>query len=550
LAIELAAARARFMTMGALRGQLSRRLDALAEGPADLPSRQRSLRGALQWSYELLDTHQQRLFADLAVFEGGATLETIAEVCGGSQRSKGELQRDAEVLADKSLLQVIDVAGQTRFAMLETIREYALEHLGAASDGAEAVHRRHAEYFASYAELAERQLRSDGQIRWLAWLDAERANMHAAIGWALEHAGAEIAGRICAALWPFWRARGSFYEARRWLKATLDLGTAVPAATRAAAFNGAGVLALFQNEYELAAGLLAESRDLYTTIGDMRGVAHALSNLGWLAHDRSHPHQAEWLFEDSLARRRAIGDTWGEGWSLNNLGMTALERGEPEAARARFEESAAIFRHLGDSMGSSQTICNLGWAIQELGEYEQATALFSESLALSRQLDDARGAAHNLSNLALMAMYRGSYQQAHDLFAESLGVFRDIGDRRGMAEALEGLAGAAGLEGAPEQAARLFGVAAALREAIGAPLLGADRSRYETTLTAARELLDEAAWERAWAEGRDTSTDEAITNALENIERSLHTKPRISARPEVTRRRGRASGAVSTTGVE
>jgi tetratricopeptide (TPR) repeat protein len=165
-------------------------------------------------------------------------------------------------------------------------------------------------------------------------------------------------------------------------------------------------------------------------------------------------------------------------------------------------------------MGLATALADLGWATQELGDYAQATALFSESLSLGQRLDDARSVANNLSNLALMALYSADYPKASDLFADSLAAFSDLGDRRGMAESLEGLAGVAGVQGRPEQAARLFGSAEALRETIGAPLLPHDRSRYATTLAAAREQLDEDAWNQAWANGRAASVEEIVAPLL------------------------------------
>jgi tetratricopeptide (TPR) repeat protein len=211
----------------------------------------------------------------------------------------------------------------------------------------------------------------------------------------------------------------------------------------------------------------------------------------------------------------------GEASSLNNLGMMALERPDVQAARGLFSRSADLYRRVGNAMGLAQALSNLGWVEQELGEFTRATELFSESLALAQQLEDARGAAHNLSNLGLMALYGGHFGRANDCFVHALAAFNDVGDRRGVAEGLEGVAGVHGVQGRPAQAARLFGLAEALRESIGAPLLPADRSRYESVMAAAREQLDAATWNQAWAAGRAASNEETVAELL------------VAARPEV-----------------
>jgi predicted ATPase/DNA-binding XRE family transcriptional regulator/Tfp pilus assembly protein PilF len=508
LAIELAASRAKVDSPVELLERLERRLEALSSGPADFSERQRSLRGALDWSFELLEPAQQRAFARLSVFADGGTLEAIGAVCDGAA--------SVEVLADKSLLLVEHSAGRARFSMLETVREYAQQCLPVGEE--EPLRRRHAAYFANFAERAQRELHGKEQLTWLSQLDREHSNLRTALGWAVRTMNFDLAARLCAALWPFWRARGYFHEGRRWLSAVLVNVAETSPATRAAVLNGAGVLALFQSDYAAASTSLEESRAVYTSLGDRAGLAHAISNLGWLAHDQSDYQTAERLFNESLDLRRAVGDAWGEAWSHNNLGMVLLERGDMVGARASFAKSVRLFRRVGDLIGSAQALSNLGWANQELGEYELATQLFTESLALCRRLDDARSAANNLSNLGLMALYAGDYARAHDLFVESLAAFHDLGERRGIAEALEGLAGVAGVGGRAEEAAHLFGCAELLRESIGAPLLPADRSRYETTLAAAREQVDGARWDAAWNAGRATSLDDLLATLLELVD--------------------------------
>jgi predicted ATPase/DNA-binding XRE family transcriptional regulator len=517
LAIELAASRARTMSPKALLEQLGHRLDLLSAGPSDLSPRQRSMRGALDWSYELLDGDARAVFNRLSLFAGGATLDAIVAVCAEMALPEASVKRAVDNLADKSLLNVSELGDTTRFEMLETIREYAFERLDDSSQAAErqALLRRLAGHFASFADQAQERLRGPQQMDWLQRLQADHDNLRAALGWAIDSGEAESAGRLCSALWPFWRVRGYFEEGRRWLSSALALGPSLPLEYRAGVLNGAGVLAILQNDYSRANTLLTEARDAYATLGDDSGLAFVLRNLGWIAQESGDYERAEALCTQSLGLSRQAGDRWGEAWFLNNLGMVALERDDPTQASTDFSDSAELFRRLGDGMGALQALTNLGWATQELGDYARATTLFSEGLSLAQRLEDARGVANNVSNLALMALYRADYAQASDLFADSLAAFSELGDRRGVAEALEGLAGLSGVQGKAEQAARLFGAAEALREAIGAPLLPHDRSRYTTTIEAAREQVDDDAWRRAWAAGRASSVEDLVASLLE-----------------------------------
>jgi tetratricopeptide (TPR) repeat protein len=495
----------------ALLEHLGQRLDLLANGPTDFTPRQRSMRGALDWSYDLLDQDERRLFGCISVFSGGATPDALAAV--SSEATAG---RVAESLADKSLLHVREVAGGMRFEMLETIRAYALEQQAAPGGDADeqVLRKRHAAYFGGLARRARSELRGPDQIAWLQRLDADHDNLRAALEWALDHSDPELVGHLCADLWPFWRARGYFHEGRRWLAAALAVSAELPPTVRASMLVGAGVLALAQSDYSVATALLGQSRDLYGEVDDTQGVALALSMLGIAAHDTGDAQRANALFEDSLRLRRSIGDRWGEATALHNLGMTALGRGAIDDASKLFEDSAQLFRILGDWRGLAQALSNLGWTTHELGDFDRATLLFKESLDLGQRLEDARAVASNLSNLGLMALYRGDYTSAGDLYVDSLVAFNELGYGRGVAESLEGLAAVAGVSGRPRDAARLFGQAEMMREALGAPLLPADRSRYTATSTAAREQLDDEAWNAAWAEGRVLAIEDTLAMLL------------------------------------
>jgi len=508
LAIELAASRTRSMSPVNLVAELSQRLDLLSAGPSNFTSRQRSMRGALDWSHELLSDVERRLFRRMSVFGGGATLEAIVAVCGESPRITREV---VDSLVDKSLLTRVEDA-TSRFGMLEVVREYATEQM-LLSEGprqVESSRQSHAEFFAALADAAPDGLRSREQLSWIGRLELDHDNVRAALDWALHHRDAGLVGRLAAGIWPFWRAHGYFIEGSRWLDAALALGDELPKRSRASILNGAGALAILQADYQTASRRLEEALALYRELDDEREVASVLSNLGWAAHDSADVDRAEELFNASLRIRRRLGDTLEEANSVNNLGMIAVTRENPREAASLFAQSARLFEREGDSISMAQALTNQGWALQLLGDYAGASRLFSKSLALAEKFQDARRVANNLASLALMAVYRGDYATARDVFTDSLTIFTELHDRRGIAESLEGLAGVAGLQYRPDDAARLFGLAAALRESAGAPLLAGDRARYESALAAAREQLDEPAWSAAWQSGQEADFDEEV----------------------------------------
>jgi tetratricopeptide (TPR) repeat protein len=470
------------------------------------------MRGALDWSHELLSEVERRLFRRMSVFGRGAALEAIVAVCGGTPRLTREV---IESLVDKSLVTRVDEAN-SRFGMLEVVREYATEQMLLADGPAqiESSRRCHAEFFATLADAAPDGLRGHAQLDWISRLELDHDNLRAALEWSLQDEDAELVGRLAAGTWPFWRARGYYHEGSRWLDAALALGDRLPNRSRASILSGAGVLAILQADYPTANARLQESLTEYRQLTDAFGVAFALNNLGWAAHDSADVERAEELFKESLRIRREQGDTWGECVSINNLGMIAVTRDEPRQAAALFAQSARLFESIGDSINMAQALTNQGWAQQLLGDYAGASRLFSRSLALAERFQDSRRVANNLASLALMAVYRGDYASGGDLYTDSLTIYTELHDRRGVAESLEGLAGVAALQHRPQEAARLFGLAGALRETAGAPLLAGDRARYESALAAAREQLPEPAWSEAWQAGREADFDEEVARLV------------------------------------
>jgi non-specific serine/threonine protein kinase len=325
LAIELAAARVRLLPPEAILQRLSRTLDLLSAGSRDLPDRQRTLRGAIAWSYDLLTPAEQALYRRLAVFVGGCTLEAAEAVIGVDEAGAGlDVVDGIASLVDKSLLRR-DEGGdaEPRFRMLETIREYALERLVEAGES-DRFHRRHADGCLTLAEQAEPGLIGPRQAAWLDRLEADHDNLRAALSWLARHGLAEHGLRLGAALRRFWRARGYITEGRERMSALLSLlGARGRTASRAKALHAAGWLAREQGDYGEARGLFEESLDIYRELDDTRGIGWALVDLGFLTRYQGDYVAARSLLEESLGLLKRVGDTEGMAASLGNLGLIA-----------------------------------------------------------------------------------------------------------------------------------------------------------------------------------------------------------------------------------
>ena len=514
LALELAAARITLLAPKALLGRLDNRMKLLTGGARDLPERRQTLRGAIDWSYSLLDSQEQQLFTRLAVFVGGFVLDAAEAVChvdGGLDVLAGLAS-----LLDNSLLRTADQQDdEQRFALLQTIREYALERLAASGDE-EAVRQAHAVHFCRFAEEAAPKLIGPEQESWLQRLEIEHDNLRAALQWLIDAVDTQLALRLAAALGQFWEIRGYLSEGRRWFDEVLAGSGGAPDSVRAQALTELGALSLRQGDYERAAQLYEECLTVYRGLGDDQGIAGSLNNLAMIAHQGGKYSQAEALHEEALALQRALGDRWGTATSLNNMGIVALDRGDLPLARSRFEESLTIYRQLGDRRGIASVLTNLGVVSLDVGDFTSTGRHFQESLAIYRPLGDRRGIANALNYLGIVAQHDGDYRLAASLHGESLAIHRELGDMDSIAECLGELATLAGAQGDAEEAARLFGLAEALRSALGSQLPLAAQFRYDRSLAAARAKLGESAWEAALSEGRAMTMDH-VMSVLDDI---------------------------------
>lgn len=447
LAIELAAARSKVLSPHHLLERLTGTTDSashfelLASGAQDLPARQQTLRRTMDWSYDLLSEREQTLFRGLSVFVGGWTLEAAEAVW--SEKGK-RIWNGLTALLDQSLIRSAEntesAEGEPRFQMLEMVRHYALERLIARGEQA-ALQQHHAAYYLALVEEAEKHFQGAEQELWLKRLEAEHANVRAALAWSYgTPAGLETGLRLVGGLWQFWLIRGYLSEGRTWLSNFLARSENAALDARAKALNGAGLLAWAQADSEQATVWLEESLRLFRKLGDKRGSAWVLNHQGQVAQAQGNHARAAALFATSLRLSRELGADWNSAWTLSNLGDFAYEAKEYALAVARHTESLELFRKLGDPRGSAWALHRLGRVTQSQNDPAQAAALFNQSLSLFREVGDKSGLAWSLNHLGQCLQTQGELAQAAQLFQESLSLFRALGATWNVAWLLNDLA--------------------------------------------------------------------------------------------------------------
>jgi predicted ATPase/DNA-binding winged helix-turn-helix (wHTH) protein len=515
LAIELAAARVKVLSASSIRTRLASRLQLLTGGARDLPQRQQTLRAAIDWSYDLLSPAEQKLFRRVSVFVGGCTLEGAEAVCD----TRGDLDLDLldgmASMVDKSLVQQLEqTRGESRFVMLETIREYALERLGASHEQA-ATKRAHAAYCLVLAEeVTEEQTGAEG-AEWLERFDCEHDNFRAALEWLTDTGDAEWGMRLGAALFRFWEMREYLTEGRDALGKLLKLGGAsAPTKARTRALFAAGVLAGEQGDYLPAEALIRESLDIAGQLHDQQGAAVSLNALAVIARDRGDVPGARSLFEQSLAQWRELGDPKAVARSLSNLANIVKLQGDNDRAHSLYAECLSIFRGLGDVAGVAWSMNYQGDVARDRGDSASAQTLYEQGLEIFRELGDRWGIAGTLADLGGLARAEGNYPKARSLYQESIKLFQELGHRRGIARLLECFACTAAAQLEAKSSLRLAGAATALRQNIGAPLTPAEQTKLEASLRPARQALSNTERETAWLEGRALSAEKAIEEVL------------------------------------
>jgi predicted ATPase/serine/threonine protein kinase len=515
LAIELAAARVKVLSPSLMLTRLASRLQLLTGGARDLPQRQQTLRAAIDWSYDLLSAAEQKLFRRLSVFVGGCNLEGVEAVCDTKVDLDLDLLDGMASMVDKSLVQQVETAkGESRFVMLDTIREYALEKLEASGEQP-LTKRAHAAYCLVLAEEEATEECHAQPAEWQERFALEYDNFRAGLDWLTETGDAEWGLRLGTAMFRFWEIREYLAEGRDRLGKLLQLARAqAPTKPRARALFAAGVLAGEQGDYASADTLIGESQEIAHQLEDKTGVAVCQNALAVLACDRGNVARSRALFEESLLLWRELGDQKAVARALSNLANVLKVQGDYDRVRSLQAECLSIFRELGDRTGIAWSLNYQGDVERDHGDIAAARTLFEQGLEIFRELGDRWGIAGTLADLGSLAREQGNYSAAHSLYAESIKLFQELDHKRGIARLLECSACSAAAQREAERSLRLAGAAAALRQNIGAPLTAAEQAKLETSLQAARHSLSDAVGTNAWSEGWALPVEKAIEEVV------------------------------------
>lgn len=514
LALELAAAWSRLLSPETIRSRLQNRLQLLTDGNRDLPSRQQKLRDTIAWSDALLPPAVRVLFRRLSVFVGGFTLAAAEAIADADGDLGTDVLTGLGTLSRHSLIgQENQPDGEPRFAMLETIREYAAEQL-TDSGKRDPIGRRHAAYIVALAEQAASKLRGKESLHWMTNLRREQENIRTALRWTLLH-DAEAALRLTAALWWFWNTRGAWREARAWLEQALRLPHAAhPSQARGRALLVLADFATHQGDLTAGRAYAQESLALLRAQPDEPGVAFALLVLGVERLMAEEPSAAQALLDESLTAFRRLGDVLGEAAVLGHLGDLMMRTGNAPAAGRWFEAAIVLLREHGDVWTLAARVADLGDVARLRGDDAWANDLYGESLSLFRIAGLEHGLPNLAHNLGYVALHQGERERAVSLFRRSIEIYdQDWGDQHGVAECLIGVACVATAARQPAVAARLFGAADAAFARLGRAIWPGNRPEYDRHVAMARDGLGMAAFQAAYTEGQAMPFEHAVAYA-------------------------------------
>ncbi|MCC6188188.1 MAG: tetratricopeptide repeat protein, partial [Anaerolineales bacterium] len=515
LALELAAARVKLLTVEQITQRLDDAFRLLTRGPTGSLPRHQTLRATMEWSYQFLSGPEQVLLRRLSVFAGSFAVEMAESICGAGLSDQGVLDLLTD-LVDKSLVSVLErgAEAEPRFRLLETIRQYARERLEAAGEAGE-IRTRHLEWFAQFAQQTESKLAGPEARAALTQLDANVDNLRLALRWVRTSRAVDPGLRLAGSLWVFWQTRGYLAEGRSWLEELLALQDRSPSmpvpmlvrtkalyAAAALAFRQAdyaraealaeaslndarqaqdpartgvplsllAILATERGDYARAAAMHAEALALYRGLGDMARVSNTLINLGAVSRRQGDYGRADELYEEALTLKRRLGDKSGAALALSNLGEIAIIQGRLPHALALLEEGLRLYRELGNKAGTVAVLNNLGVLARYQHEPARAQAYLEAALDLCRAMGDNTRLSHVLINLGDLARDAGNVSRAHMLYADALAQLQAAGDQSMRALALYSLGLAAGMQNDDEQALRLLKDSLGLYRATSFPL--------------------------------------------------------------------------------
>ena len=514
LAIELAAARTKLLSPSAILDRLQSRLQLLTGGALDLPERQQTLRKTIDWSHELLTEGEQILLRRFAAFIGGGTLEAAEAVCNTGRDLGMDLFDGLSSLVDKNLIQRVDRSeAESRFTMLQIIREYALEQLVACGEES-ATRRAHAAYCLVLAEEGNPELDPAERSAWLSRCDLEIGNFRSALDWLLETQEVDWTLRLAMALFRFWDMREHLAEGRTRLETILPLTNVGHQRERAKICIFLGALATAQGDFPAADFFLHQSFALYEEQGDRRGIAASLNALGVNARDHADYELARRNFERSLACWRTLSDPLSTARCLHNLANVLKIQGDYQQSQSLLDEAITYFEERGDRSGAAWSINQKGDIAREQGEFTAAREIYESGLKAFREAGDRWGSARSLADLGSIYCEQKDFEAAENAYRGALQIFSELGHRRGIARVMEGSACLAAARAQWKHALTLAGSASHLRAMIGAPLPQAEQSKLDQILSGAWNSLNKEDGKAAWADGSGMSIESAVQYSL------------------------------------
>lgn len=517
LAIELAAAWVNVLPVEKILNRLTDRFHFLRSNLRMTVARHQTLRGTIEWSYDLLPEPERTLLRQVSIFVGGFSLQAAEVICADKGLKQEDVLEQLQGLVDKSLVNVEhgNSSTDTRYRLLETIREYGFEKLREAGEDNQ-IRTRHLEFFVQLVEQAKDRLRSSEQELALRELDAEYGNLRSALEWAMESDPVR-ALQLSADMGRFWEARGYIREGRVAIEKALGKALTASNELRARGLYWVSGFADREGDYAKAKAAIEESLQLSRKSEDKEGIASALlvlANVVWVQGDFA---AAEATYEELIAHYQELGDKHALAVVLTNLGNAVIRTGDYAAARRYEEESVAIFRELEDHRSLVMALNNLGVVAEEQGDRDAARRFYEECISLSRQLGEKTFIVYALNGLGHVLCLQGDLSLAWRYYRESLLLAEQTAEKRMIAYGLEGFAKVAIRLGTMETAVRLIGAANSLRQEIGAPLDPAEQAELDQDLLAIHNSLEEKEFAVAWSDGSGMTLEQALTYALKEL---------------------------------
>lgn len=512
LAIELATTRLRALSVGQIAARLGDRFRLLTGGSRTALPRHQTLRTLIDWSFDLLSDSERALLRRLAIFAGGLTLEAAESVCVGDNLDAADVLDVLHQLVNKSLIVPDELGGESRYRLLESIREYARERLLESGEG-EAIRTRHLDYYIQWAAHGEQKLRSSEQKTWSEHYEREMDNVRAALDWALSGSKVESSLRLCSQVWYFWFRRGYWVEGLKWMLAAIEASPGIQSALRGAVIVRCAVLSSLQgSDSQRTHQLLTEAITIGRSIGDP-----AILALGLLVEAAGQlEYQQAWSsFQECIALARQNNDAWTAAVALYQLGDRARNHGDVDQAKTLYAESLSTFRAIGDVSMSAYPLGNLGRLAFYAGEYAQAESAFQQALAIARETQDSLAIADWLVQLGNLKLQLGQMEAVQPLFEECLDRCREMGSLAGIGDSLIMAARLAASAGAYDHAARLLGAAQGYQDHVYIRIEAMTIAQRQRQVEALRERMGTEPFHVAWTEGYAMPPEQVIAYALE-----------------------------------